>query len=167
MRRKLIVGTMAAGALAITAGSAFALSSGGTSNAGAVQPTTSASTTTTSTASSTTTSTTSGTASTSETATSTPTATDTATDTSGAPTRTAGTLSADDASRIVTDRWGGTVHEVEREVEHGRLEWKVEVTAGDGRTYDVRVDAGTGAVTRVDADDDRGGDDRGRGGDDD
>lgn len=56
---------------------------------------------------------------------------------------------------------GGTVHEVEREVEHGRLEWKVEITARDGITYDVRVDAETGAFTRVDQDD------RGRGGDDD
>ncbi|MFL6122250.1 PepSY domain-containing protein [Actinophytocola sp.] len=60
-----------------------------------------------------------------------------------------GELSADDASRIVTDRVGGTVREVEREVEHGRAEWKVEVTTADGNTYDVRVDARTGAVIRV------------------
>jgi hypothetical protein len=53
---------------------------------------------------------------------------------------------------------GGTVHEVEREVEHGRAEWKVEVTARDGVTYDVRVDAMTGAFTRVDRDDRSGGD---------
>lgn len=51
---------------------------------------------------------------------------------------------------------GGTVHEVEREVEHGRLEWKVEITARDGITYDVRVDAATGDFTRVDKDDDDG-----------
>ena len=72
---------------------------------------------------------------------------------------------------------GGTVHEIEREVEHGRLEWKVEITARDGITYDVRVDAATGDVTRIDQDDkdsgkdddrDDDGDDRGRhGGDDD
>jgi hypothetical protein len=49
---------------------------------------------------------------------------------------------------------GGVVHEIEREVEHGRLEWKVEITARDGRTYDVRVDAVTGDVTRIDQDSD-------------
>jgi hypothetical protein len=60
---------------------------------------------------------------------------------------------------------GGTVHEIEREVEHGRLEWKVEITGRDGITYDVRVDAVTGDFVRVEQDDR---DDRGRhGGDDD
>ena len=70
---------------------------------------------------------------------------------------------------------GGTVHEIEREVEHGRLEWKVEITARDGITYDVRVDAATGDFTRIDQDDKDSGkdddrdDDSGRhgGGDDD
>ena len=68
---------------------------------------------------------------------------------------------------------GGTVHEVERELEHGRVEWKVEITGGDGNTYDVRVDAETGEITRIDADgrDDSGRDDDGgsghHGGDDD
>jgi hypothetical protein len=55
---------------------------------------------------------------------------------------------------------GGTVREVEREVEHGRVEWKVEITARDGNTYDVRLDAATGAVTRIDQDDRGGGDSR-------
>jgi hypothetical protein len=75
---------------------------------------------------------------------------------------------------------GGRVTEVEREVERGRLEWKIEVRSGSVE-YDVRVDAATGAITRVKwedevtgatgeargDDDDRGGDDRrgrGRGG---
>jgi hypothetical protein len=53
------------------------------------------------------------------------------------------------------------VHEVEREVEHGRVEWKVEITK-DGVTYDIRVDSLSGAVTRVDTDDR---DDRTRGDD--
>jgi hypothetical protein len=66
---------------------------------------------------------------------------------------------------------GGRVTEIEREFEHGRREWKVEIVNG-GREHDVRVDATTGAVTRTDVDrDDRGGrDDRGsddRGGRDD
>jgi hypothetical protein len=60
----------------------------------------------------------------------------------------------------VQGRLGGTVHEVEREVEHGRLEWKVEITASDGRTYDIRVDAQNGNVTRIDPEDSDDRDDR-------
>ena len=71
---------------------------------------------------------------------------------------------------------GGRVTEVEREFEHGRLEWKIEVRSGPVE-YDIRVDAATGAITRVKWEDEatdakgeaRGGDDRGgdgRGGDD-
>lgn len=56
---------------------------------------------------------------------------------------------------------GGTVHEIEREVEHGQLEWQVEITARDGNTYDIRIDAQSGAITRVDQDSRGGGDDRG------
>ena len=55
---------------------------------------------------------------------------------------------------------GGRVTGVERETEHGRTEWKVEIVAG-GVEHDVRVDAATGTVTRIDLDDDRDGDDRG------
>jgi hypothetical protein len=58
---------------------------------------------------------------------------------------------------------GGYVDEIEREVEHGRWEWKVEVIKS-GTEYDVRVDAQTGAITRLRADDrsddDRADDDR-------
>ena len=46
---------------------------------------------------------------------------------------------------------GGRVSEIERELEHGRREWKVEVVNG-GREHDIRVDATTGAVTRTDVD---------------
>lgn len=121
MTRKLLVGAVAVGALAVTAGTAFALSSpSDTSGASAAPVTTS-------------------------------TSTSTSAEASGLP--------ADDARRIAVDLVQGTVDEVEREVEHGRTEWKVEVIAADGHTYDVRVDAETGAVTRVDQDDDRDGDD--------
>lgn len=109
-----------AGALVVTAGTAFALSSDDGRQTSGVRPTTSEPTV--------------------------------------APTDTSapqpGPLTADDASRIVTDRFGGTVHEIEREYEHGRVEWKVEVRASDGVEYDVRVDSTTGAITRVDRDDD-------------
>ena len=164
MTRKLLVGVLAAGALTVTAGTAFAMSSDDTPTTGPVStsesaPTSSSTSSSEFTSTSEPTSSSSPTSSTSE---STPTA---------AP---AAGLSADDAGRIVTDRVGGTVREIEREEEHGRIEWKVEVTTADGNTYDVRVDAQTGAVTRVDqddrgghGDDDRGGDDRGgHGGDD-
>ena len=56
-----------------------------------------------------------------------------------------------------------TREEIEREWEHGRLVWKIELYA-NGVEYDVRVDARTGAIVRFRADDDRRG--RGRGGDD-
>lgn len=133
MTRKLLVGAIAAGALTVTAGTAFALSPKDAPTRTAAQVTTSESTSVL----------------TSE-------STATPTGTPAAPTA----LTADDARRIATDRFGGTVREVEREFEHGRVEWKVEITASDGVTYDVRVDASTGAITRVDRDD-RGGDVRG------
>ena len=84
----------------------------------------------------------------------------------------AGDLSRDDAAAIALAHLGaGRVTEIEQEVEHGRREWKVEVIDGT-RQHHVRVDAASGAITRVDAagddrgNDDRGNDDRGRGSDD-
>jgi hypothetical protein len=47
---------------------------------------------------------------------------------------------------------GGDVAGVEQEIEHGRPEWKVEIIRS-GVEHDVRVDAGTGNVTRQDSDD--------------
>jgi len=75
--------------------------------------------------------------------------TSTATRAPGAP---AGPVGADDEQRIEVGRVGGAVTRVEAEVEHGRPEWKVEVVAA-GRETEVRVDAQTGAVTRVRTDD--------------
>jgi hypothetical protein len=85
---------------------------------------------------------------------------------------------ADDAGRTAVGHLGGgSVVKVEREVEHGRTAWGVDVRRGTATTR-VHVDATTGAVTRVEpgrddrsgsrstADrrggDDRGGDDRSR-----
>jgi hypothetical protein len=133
MTRQLLVGAIAAGALAVSAGTAFALTGddGATTTPGTVATTTSFTTT--------------------------------SSEDSSTPTPDGGTLSADDAVIAVRGQYGGTVHEVEQEWEHGRLEWKVEITAADGITYDVRVDARTGAVTRVDQDDDDHGRDGGHG----
>ncbi|WP_343960527.1 PepSY domain-containing protein, partial [Pseudonocardia alaniniphila] len=77
-----------------------------------------------------------------------------------------GEISRDEAVAIALAHMGtGRVTEIEREFEHGRLEWKVEIVGRTGE-HDVRVDATTGAITRVDADDrrddDRGSDDRDR-----
>ena len=85
-------------------------------------------------------------------------------------------LTADEAvSRAVAHLGGGTATKVERETEHGRAVWEVDVRR-DSRITEVHVDTATGSVTRVDDDgrdgrgrEDRGGDDRGgddRGGDD-
>jgi hypothetical protein len=80
-----------------------------------------------------------------------------------------GDISRDDAAAIALAHVGaGRVTEIEQEVEHGRREWKVEIVDGT-REHDVRVDAASGAITRVDADRDtidRYNDDRGRASDD-
>lgn len=144
MTRKLLVGAIVAGALTVTAGTAFALSRDDRSASGAAPATTTSAPATAPTS---------------------------ATSSTSAEAR----LTAKDAARIAQARYGGTVHEIESEVEHGKPEWKVEITAADGVTYDVRIDAVTGDLTRVDRDDDRRGggdddrdDDHGRhGGDDD
>jgi hypothetical protein len=77
------------------------------------------------------------------------------------------TVTADDArARAVAHLGTGTVTKVEREVEHGRTVWDVDVRRGS-RVVEVHVDAGTGAISRVEdtagdrARDDRGRDDRG------
>lgn len=66
-------------------------------------------------------------------------------------------LTADEAAAIaLRHTGGGRVTEIERETEHGRAEWKVEIVTG-GVERDVRVDATTGTITRDETD--RGGDD--------
>ena len=94
-----------------------------------------------------------------QTSTTTPTSTSTSTPAAGDT-----AVTADEAgSRAVARVGGGTVTKVEREVEHGRTVWKVDVRR-DTRPTEVHVDVANGAVTRVE-DDDRGvrtGDDRGR-----
>lgn len=142
MTRKLLVGVIAAGALAVTAGTAFALTGGDDTAPRA--------------ATGTTTSLTAPSSDDDPTTSGSPTSSS-STDTPGQPAE--GTLTAEEAANIVQEQYGGSVREVEHEVEHGRQEWKVEIAAADGKTYDVRVDARSGDVTRVDQDDDRHGDD--------
>ncbi|MCU7723103.1 PepSY domain-containing protein [Actinoplanes sp. KI2] len=86
-----------------------------------------------------------------------------------ASTRAELSVSRDEAAAIaVRAAGGGTVESVEREAEHGRVVWDVDVLAA-GVEHDIDVDAASGTVLRHRiGDDDRGrraepGDDRGRG----
>lgn len=62
-------------------------------------------------------------------------------------------LSVDQAAKIALNKVNGTITEVEKEREHGRLEYKFEIQSNRGEV-DVRVDAETGEVTSVEFDDD-------------
>lgn len=95
---------------------------------------------------------------------------------SAASQSTTSALSVEEAAKIATSEVNGTITEVEKEMEHGRLEYKFEIQSDQGEA-DVRVDAETGEITRVkfdddsrddrdDDDDDKGYDDKGRGTDD-
>ena len=71
-------------------------------------------------------------------------------------------ITAEQASVIAVDHiGGGTAVDIERESEHGRTVWDVEVVH-DRQEIEVHVDAVTGEVTRIDRDDrdDRHDDDR-------
>nr|WP_263328268.1 PepSY domain-containing protein [Neobacillus sp. Marseille-Q6967] len=63
-------------------------------------------------------------------------------------------ISVEEASKIATNKVNGTITKVEKEVEHGRLEYKFEIQSSHGEV-DVRVDAETGKITRIDYDDDQ------------
>lgn len=79
-----------------------------------------------------------------QTSTTTPTSTSTGTSAAGDA-----AVTADEAgSRAVARVGGGAVTKVEREVEHGRAVWEVDVRR-DTRVTEVHVDVANGAVTRV------------------
>jgi uncharacterized membrane protein YkoI len=83
-------------------------------------------------------------------------------------------VSIEEAAKIATNEVNGKITEVEKEMEHGRLEYKFEIQSDRGGEVDVRVDAETGKITRVkfdddsrdDRDDNDDNDDKGRGSDD-
>lgn len=54
---------------------------------------------------------------------------------------------------------GGVIESVERDTEHGRIVWEIDVIAG-GVEHDIEVDAATGEITRHRTGDDR--DEKGR-----
>ena len=51
----------------------------------------------------------------------------------------------------------GTVNEIELEVENGTVVYEIEVLSTDGTEQEVKVDAQTGEVLKVEADDDENG----------
>ena len=98
-------------------------------------------------------------------------ATPAGTSTANAPAPATDAVSADEAgARAVAHLRGGAVTKVEREVEHGRTVWKVDVRR-DSRLTEAHVDVATGTVTRITddgrTDDDRSDDHAGRHGSDD
>jgi uncharacterized membrane protein YkoI len=68
-------------------------------------------------------------------------------------TTTGSTLSVEEAAKIALNKVNGTITEVEKEWEHGKLEFDFEIQTNRGEA-EVRVDAQTGEVTRVEFDDD-------------
>ncbi|MFP7295863.1 PepSY domain-containing protein [Neobacillus niacini] len=66
----------------------------------------------------------------------------------------ASAVTIEDAAKIATNEVNGKITEVEKEMEHGRLEYKFEIQSEQGEV-DIRVDAETGKITRVKFDDDR------------
>jgi uncharacterized membrane protein YkoI len=63
-------------------------------------------------------------------------------------------ISVEEAAKIATKEVSGKVTKIEKEMEHGRLEYKFEIQSNRGEA-DVRVDAETGKITRVEFDDDK------------
>jgi uncharacterized membrane protein YkoI len=61
-------------------------------------------------------------------------------------------ISAEEAAKIATNEVNGKVTEIEKEIEHGRLEYKFEIQSNRGDA-EVRVDAESGKITRVEFDD--------------
>jgi uncharacterized membrane protein YkoI len=62
-------------------------------------------------------------------------------------------ITAKKAAEIAISEVNGTVEEIEQELEHGRMEYKVELNTSTGEA-EVRIDAETGKVVRVERDDD-------------
>ncbi|WP_144553884.1 PepSY domain-containing protein [Bacillus sp. X1(2014)] len=67
-------------------------------------------------------------------------------------------ITMEKAKEIAISKVNGTVVEIEQELEHGRMEYKVELNTSTGEA-EVRIDAETGKVVRVERDDDKVSDD--------
>src|SRR4051794_17489675 len=61
------------------------------------------------------------------------------------------------ATKTALEKVPGTVHEVELEDEDGTIVYGIEIVAKDGSQQDVKVDAQTGKIVKVEADDEENG----------
>ncbi|HJX01591.1 MAG TPA: PepSY domain-containing protein, partial [Candidatus Humimicrobiaceae bacterium] len=60
-------------------------------------------------------------------------------------------LTQEEAVNIAMTVASGTVDEIETEVEHGELIWKIRIVSGESRTV-VRIKDSTGEIVRVETD---------------
>ena len=63
-------------------------------------------------------------------------------------------ITEDEAINMALEKVPGTVNEIELEVENGTVVYEIEVLSTDGTEQEVKVDAQTGEVLKVEADDD-------------
>ncbi|MCL6570905.1 MAG: PepSY domain-containing protein [Bacillus sp. (in: Bacteria)] len=73
---------------------------------------------------------------------------------SNSSTSTTKLITAEKAVEIAVSEVSGTVAEIEQELEHGRLEYKVELDTSIGEAK-VRIDAETGKIVKVEHEDDK------------
>ena len=66
-------------------------------------------------------------------------------------------ITEEQATKTALEKVPGTVNEVELEDENGTIVYGIEVVSTDGTQQDVKVDAQTGKVVKVEADDDENG----------
>ena len=63
------------------------------------------------------------------------------------------TITQDQATKTVLDQYqGGTINQVELEDEDGSIVYGFDVVSKDSKSYDVKVDAKTGEITKADND---------------
>lgn len=61
-------------------------------------------------------------------------------------------ISAEEAGKIVTDKYGGTIKEVENDDYRGKPAWEVEVRDSKEGRIEVKVDKQTGAILEKEQD---------------
>lgn len=62
-------------------------------------------------------------------------------------------ITAEEAGRIATDRYGGQIEEIDRDDLDGRPVWEVEIDNSNEGDIEVKVDRQTGEILKVDHDD--------------
>ncbi|MDR7080291.1 putative membrane protein YkoI [Neobacillus niacini] len=72
-------------------------------------------------------------------------------------------ITEEEATKAALEKVAGTVKEVELEDEDGTIVYGIEVVSTDGSQQDVKVDAQTGKVVKVEADDEEDGEEKDEG----